>query len=196
MRSDADSQFDREIRIDARVIEPQISWGTSPDQTAGVTGHVPSSGDERLAKSLDYMGLTPGQALAGTAIDRVFIGACTNSRLSDLELAAEVVKGRRVASNVEAWVVPGSRAVADAAEALGLDVVFREAGFQWREPGCSMCVGANGDIGKPGQRVVSTSNRNFVGRQGPGVRTHLASPATAAASAIAGYVTNARDLRP
>jgi 3-isopropylmalate/(R)-2-methylmalate dehydratase large subunit len=194
MRSDTDAQFDREIRIDARVIEPQISWGTSPDQTAGVSGHVPSSGDERLAKSLDYMGLTAGQPLAGTAIDRVFIGACTNSRLSDLELAAQVVKDRRVAANVEAWVVPGSRAVADAAEALGLDNIFREAGFQWREPGCSMCVGANGDIGKLGQRVVSTSNRNFVGRQGPGVRTHLASPATAAASAIAGYVTSAKGL--
>jgi 3-isopropylmalate/(R)-2-methylmalate dehydratase large subunit len=194
LRSDADAEFGREIIIDARTIEPQISWGTSPDQTTAVSGQVPATADERVAKSLDYMGLTAGQTLAGAAIDRVFIGACTNSRLSDLELAAQVVKGRKVASNVEAWVVPGSRAVAEAAEKLGLDAVFRAAGFQWREPGCSMCVGANGDIGQPGQRVVSTSNRNFVGRQGPGVRTHLASPATAAASAIAGYVTSARGL--
>jgi 3-isopropylmalate/(R)-2-methylmalate dehydratase large subunit len=201
LRSDADAVCDQEIRLDAHQVKPQISWGTSPDQTTGLHGVVPSLASqidakarERFEKSLAYMGLTPGQALTGTPIDRVFIGACTNSRLSDLELAAEVVKGRRVAAHVEAWVVPGSRAVADAAEAKGLDVVFRQAGFQWREPGCSMCVGANGDIGQPGQRVVSTSNRNFVGRQGPGVRTHLASPATAAASAIAGVMTTAGDL--
>ena len=196
LRSDADAKFDCEIVVNASKIEPQISWGTSPDQTTAVSGRVPETADERVAKSLDYVGLTAGQTLTGTAIDRVFIGACTNSRLSDLELAAKVVRGRKVASNVEAWVVPGSRAVAEAAEKLGLDAVFREAGFQWREPGCSMCVGANGDIGQPGQRVVSTSNRNFVGRQGPGVRTHLASPATAAASAIAGYMTSAKGLRP
>jgi 3-isopropylmalate/(R)-2-methylmalate dehydratase large subunit len=201
LRSDADAVFDQEIRLDATQVKPQISWGTSPDQTTGLDGMVPSLASqsdakarERFEKSLAYMGLTPGQALAGTPIDRVFIGACTNSRLSDLELAAEVVKGRHVATHVEAWVVPGSRAVADAAEAKGLDQVFREAGFQWREPGCSMCVGANGDIGQPGQRVVSTSNRNFVGRQGPGVRTHLASPATAAASAIAGVIRTAGEL--
>ncbi len=201
LRSDADAVFDQEIRLDANQVKPQISWGTSPDQTTGLDGMVPSLASqrdpkarERFEKSLAYMGLTPGQALAGTPIDRVFVGACTNSRISDLELAAEVVKGRHVATHVEAWVVPGSRAVADAAEAKGLDQVFREAGFQWREPGCSMCVGANGDIGQPGQRVVSTSNRNFVGRQGPGVRTHLASPATAAASAITGVITTAGDL--
>jgi 3-isopropylmalate/(R)-2-methylmalate dehydratase large subunit len=201
LRSDADAVFDQEIRLDANQVKPQISWGTSPDQTTGLDGMVPSLASqsdakarERFEKSLAYMGLTPGQALAGTPIDRVFVGACTNSRISDLELAAEVVKGRHVATHVEAWVVPGSRAVADAAEAKGLDAVFRQAGFQWREPGCSMCVGANGDIGQPGQRVVSTSNRNFVGRQGPGVRTHLASPATAAASAIAGVITTSGEL--
>jgi 3-isopropylmalate/(R)-2-methylmalate dehydratase large subunit len=122
-------------------------------------------------------------------VDRVFIGACTNSRLSDLQAAAEVVKGRHVAQGVQAWVVPGSRSVTNEAEAMGLDEIFRSAGFDWREPGCSMCVGANGDIGRPGERVISTSNRNFTGRQGPGVRTHLASPMTAAASAIAGAIS-------
>jgi 3-isopropylmalate/(R)-2-methylmalate dehydratase large subunit len=198
LRSDADAVFDQEIRLDASLVTPQVSWGTSPDQTTAIDGSVPTlpvGADtktlDRFEKSLAYMGLAPGQKLEGTKIDRVFIGACTNSRLSDLEVAAEVVKGQRVAAHVQAWVVPGSRAVADAAEAKGLDRIFREAGFQWREPGCSMCVGANGDIGEPGQRVVSTSNRNFVGRQGPGVRTHLASPATAAASAIAGVMTSA-----
>ncbi len=202
LRSDTDAVFDQEIRLDASVVTPQVSWGTSPDQTAAIAGSVPSlqpgvdaKTQDRFEKSLAYMGLAPGQKLEGTKIDRVFIGACTNSRLSDLELAARVVRGRRVAPSVEAWVVPGSRAVADAAEAKGLDRIFREAGFQWREPGCSMCVGANGDIGQPGQRVVSTSNRNFVGRQGPGVRTHLASPATAAASAVAGVITSAERLR-
>jgi 3-isopropylmalate/(R)-2-methylmalate dehydratase large subunit len=201
LRSDAAAVFDQEIRLDANQVKPQISWGTSPDQTTSLEGRVPSlpqgadaKEQERFQKSLAYMGLEPGQVLEGTRIDRVFIGACTNSRLSDLELAAKVVKGRRVAPHVEAWVVPGSRAVADAAEAKGLHEVFRQSGFQWREPGCSMCVGANGDIGQPEQRVVSTSNRNFVGRQGPGVRTHLASPATAAASAIAGVIASAEEL--
>lgn len=201
LRSDADAVFDQEIRLDASLVTPQMSWGTSPDQTTSLDGSVPTlpsgtdtKAQDRFEKSLTYMGLAAGQKLEGTRIDRVFIGACTNSRLSDLELAAKVVQGQRVAAHVQAWVVPGSRSVADAAEAKGLDRIFRDAGFQWREPGCSMCVGANGDIGEPGQRVVSTSNRNFVGRQGPGVRTHLASPATAAASAIAGVIKSAGHL--
>ncbi|RYF55143.1 MAG: 3-isopropylmalate dehydratase, partial [Comamonadaceae bacterium] len=135
-----------------------------------------------------YMRLTPGQALAGTPIDRVFIGSCANGRLSDLRAAAAVIRGRRVADHVRAWVVPGSMPVKQQAEQEGLDRIFIAAGFDWREPGCSMCVGANGDMVAPGERCVSTSNRNFVGRQGPGALTHLASPATAAASAIAGHI--------
>lgn len=198
LRTDTNAHFDRVERFDAVDLTPQVSWGTSPDQTTSVDGHVPRPTDlphepdrERLHKACDYMGLRPGQTLMGLPIDRVFIGACTNSRLSDLQAAAEVVRGQRVSAGVEAWVVPGSRKVANEAEALGLHEVFQSAGFQWREPGCSMCVGANGDIGQPGQRVVSTSNRNFTGRQGPGVRTHLASPRTAAASAIAGAIQHA-----
>ena len=141
-----------------------------------------------------YMGLAPGQAIVGTKIDRVFIGSCTNSRLSDLRIAAQVARGRRVAANVEAWVVPGSVRIKREAEAEGLHEVFLAAGFQWREPGCSLCVGANGELLAPGQRSVSTSNRNFVGRQGPQARTHLASPAMAAASAIAGCIADPRAL--
>jgi 3-isopropylmalate/(R)-2-methylmalate dehydratase large subunit len=141
------------------------------------------------------MGLQPGQPLDGIAIDRVFIGSCTNGRLEDLQSAAEVARGRAVAPGVEAWVVPGSGPVKAAAEALGLDRVFVEAGFQWREPGCSMCLGANGDMARPGQRCASTTNRNFVGRQGPGSRTHLMSPAMAAAAAVTGRLTDVRDLK-
>jgi 3-isopropylmalate/(R)-2-methylmalate dehydratase large subunit len=140
------------------------------------------------------MGLEPGKPIAGTPVDHVFIGSCTNGRLSDLEAAAAIVKGRRVAETVEAWVVPGSQAVKRDAESLGLDRVFTEAGFQWREPGCSMCVAVNGDVVPPGKRAVSTSNRNFVGRQGPRARTHLASPAMAAAAAVTGHIVDVRTL--
>jgi 3-isopropylmalate/(R)-2-methylmalate dehydratase large subunit len=191
-----DAMFDKEITIDATLIRPQITWGTSPEHVIAIDAQVPdpvSEPDparrESLTKALAYMQLKPGQRLDQTPIDRVFIGSCTNSRLSDLRNAAQVVKGRHVAARVTAWVVPGSIEVKRDAEREGLDQIFLDAGFEWREPGCSMCVGANGDMVGPGERCVSTSNRNFVGRQGPGALTHLASPRVAAASAIAGRIS-------
>jgi len=194
--SDADARFDREEEIDAGQIGQMITWGISPEHVIPVTGVVPdaSGGLDDSVRSAwqnayDYMGLIPGQSIAGTKIDRVFIGSCTNARLSDLTQAAEIVQGRHVASHVTAWVVPGSETVKRQAQALGLDQVFLNAGFEWREPGCSMCVAANGERAQPGERVVSTTNRNFVGRQGPGVRTHLAGPVVAAASAICGVIS-------
>jgi len=187
---DADAKFDLEHELDCAALAPQVTWGTSPEDVVAVDGLVP---DAKPA-ALEYMGLAAGKAIAGLRVDRVFIGSCTNARLSDLRLAAGVVRGRRVAPHVEAWVVPGSQRVKREAEAEGLDAIFRSAGFEWRDPGCSMCVGANGDLVEPRARCVSTSNRNFVGRQGPQARTHLASPATAAASAIAGEIADARRL--
>ncbi|MGP1609686.1 MAG: 3-isopropylmalate dehydratase large subunit, partial [Burkholderiales bacterium] len=182
--------FDREVVVDVASIAPQVTWGTSPEHTIGVDGRVPDPAqegdpDRRLAfeQALVYMGLQPGQSIANTPVDWVFIGSCTNSRLSDLRLAAATIRGRKVAHGVRAWVVPGSGQVKRDAEAEGLHKVFREAGFEWREPGCSMCVAANGETVPAGQRSVSTSNRNFVGRQGSGARTHLASPASAVAAA-------------
>jgi 3-isopropylmalate/(R)-2-methylmalate dehydratase large subunit len=196
-----DAAFDREISIDATRIEPQITWGTSPEHTTGIGGHVPdpiSAPDATRrtawAEALAYMGLTPGTALEGLHVDHVFIGSCTNGRLSDLREAAAVARGRKVAEGTTAWVVAGSQAVKRAAEAEGLDRVFRDAGFQWREPGCSQCVAANGETVTPGARSVSTTNRNFVGRQGPKARTHLASPAMAAAAAVTGHITDVRKL--
>jgi len=196
-----DAAFDREISIDATRIEPQITWGTSPEHTTGIGGHVPdpiSAPDATRrtawAEALAYMGLTPGTALEGLRVDHVFIGSCTNGRLSDLRDAAAVARGRKVAEGTTAWVVAGSQAVKRAAEAEGLDRVFRDAGFQWREPGCSQCVAANGETVTPGARSVSTTNRNFVGRQGPKARTHLASPAMAAAAAVTGHTTDVRKL--
>jgi 3-isopropylmalate/(R)-2-methylmalate dehydratase large subunit len=186
--SDPGAVFDADHLIPMEEIAPQITWGTSPAQTAPITGHVPE-GD---AKALDYMGLSPGQRLIGTKVDWVFIGSCTNSRLSDLRAAAEVIRGRRKSPHVTAWVVPGSEAVKRAAEAEGLHERFLEAGFEWREPGCALCVAANGESVPAGARCVSTSNRNFVGRQGTGARTHLASPAMAAAAAIAGEFVDVR----
>jgi len=195
--SGSDARFDREVEIDAGAIQPQITWGTSPEQVAAIDAAVPDPGLEtdagrraQLINALAYMRLKPGQRLAGIPVDRVFIGSCANSRLSDLRAAAAVARGRRIASHVTAWVVPGSLAVKRQAESEGLDQVFLAAGFEWREPGCSMCVGANGDLVPSGQRCVSTSNRNFIGRQGPGAMTHLASPAVAAASAIAGVISS------
>jgi 3-isopropylmalate/(R)-2-methylmalate dehydratase large subunit len=191
--SDADAHFAQDLRLDASQVVPSITWGINPSQSAPLTGRVPelppdlAQADE-LRRAFAYMGLMPGQPIAGTKVDRVFIGSCTNGRLSDLQAAAAVLKGRRVAPHVEAWVVPGSMQVKAAAEAQGLDQVFSAAGFQWREPGCSLCVGANGEIIAPGARSVSTSNRNFMGRQGPGARTHLASPAVAAECAITGVI--------
>ena len=199
--SDPDAQFDREESIDASIVPPTVTWGTSPEDAVAIDGMVPSpdtasdpTKQRGIAAALAYMGLEAGRPIAGTAIDRVFIGSCTNSRVSDLRAAAAIARGRHVAPTVSAWVVPGSVAVKRQAEAEGLDRVFLDAGFEWREPGCSMCVAANGEQAGPGVRVVSTSNRNFVGRQGPGARTHLASPAMAAAAAVAGEITDVRRL--
>ena len=195
--TDADARFDREEVIDASAVRPTITWGTSPEHAIAIDGHVPDPRDAAdeaqrgtLAAALDYMGLRAGQAIAGTPVDWVFIGSCANSRITDLRAAAAVARGKHVAAGVTAWVVPGSENVKRAAEAEGLHEVFKAAGFAWREPGCSMCVAANGEQVPPQQRSVSTSNRNFVGRQGPGARTHLASPAMAAAAAIAGVITD------
>ena len=199
--SDADAVFDREERIDVAEIAPQITWGTSPEHTIAVTERVPDPagvadpGKRRaMEAALDYMGLAPGAPIAGTRIDWVFIGSCTNSRLSDLRAAADIARRGKVAAHVKAWVVPGSETVKREAEAEGLDRVFTAAGFEWREPGCSMCLAANGETVPRGQRSVSTSNRNFVGRQGPGARTHLASPAMAAAAALAGAISDVREI--
>ncbi len=200
--SDAGAIAARELAFDASALEPQVTWGTSPEHGTGVSGVVPdpravARNAEALAgmeKALAYMALVPGTPLTAIPIDAVFIGSCANSRLGDLRAAAAVVRGRKVAPGVRALVVPGSTTVRRAAEAERLDQVFLAAGFEWREAGCSMCVAMNGDALAPGQRCVSTSNRNFEGRQGPGARTHLAGPATAAASAIAGRIADPRAL--
>ena len=193
--TDDGAAFDREVTFDASTLEPMVTYGTSPGMGVAIGGIVPDpGGDESAAKALRYMNLTPGEPLRGRPIDVVFIGSCTNSRISDLRLAASVFKGRKVASGVKALVVPGSQAVKKQAEAEGLDAIFREAGAEWREAGCSMCLAMNGDRLQPGQYSVSTSNRNFEGRQGPGGRTFLASPLTAAASAITGRITDAREF--
>jgi 3-isopropylmalate/(R)-2-methylmalate dehydratase large subunit len=204
LRSDPDAVFDREVHIDAADIAPTITWGTSPDQAAPITALVPDPATladpvqaQTAQKALAYMGLTPGQPLAGLAIDRVFIGSCTNSRLEDLRRVAAYVKGRTVAPGLRAMVVPGSGLVRALAEEEGIDQVLIDAGFEWREPGCSMCLGMNPDIAAPGERVASTSNRNFEGRQGRGARTHLVSPLVAAASALAGHLADPRaETRP
>ena len=201
LSSDADAVFDREVVIDVEAIIPQVTWGTSPEHVIGIDGHIPDP--QQIADpvrrgaveiALDYMGLKPGAAIVGTPIDWVFIGSCTNSRLSDLRAAAAVARGRKVAPGVRAWVVPGSESVKRDAVAEGLDKIFIDAGFEWREPGCSMCLAANGETVPPGQRSVSTSNRNFIGRQGPRARTHLASPAMAAAAALSGAIADVRTL--
>ncbi|WP_322107004.1 3-isopropylmalate dehydratase large subunit [Paraburkholderia sp. J41] len=199
--TDDDAVFDREEVIDANDVRPSVTWGTSPEHAIPIDGRVPDpqdapDGEHRAAlqAAIDYMGLTPGQRIAGTPVDWVFIGSCTNSRISDLRAAAAVVRGKTVAPGVTAWVVPGSETIKRTAEAEGLKDVFETAGFAWREPGCSMCVAANGEQVPPQRRSVSTSNRNFVGRQGPGARTHLASPAVAAASAIAGCIAEPKEI--
>ncbi|SAL29929.1 isopropylmalate isomerase large subunit [Caballeronia arvi] len=195
LATDDGAHFDREIIIDASAIRVQVTWGTSPEHVIAFGETVPDPAslvDESRRRAaqhaIEYMGVHAGQHLEELAVDRVFIGSCTNSRIEDLRTAARIVEGHHVARNVKAWVVPGSLMVARQAHEEGLDDIFRIAGFEWREPGCSMCVGANGDIVGRGERCVSTSNRNFVGRQGPGARTHLASPAVAAASALAGHI--------
>ena len=198
--SDEGATFDRSLVLDGAAIEPMITWGTNPGMGMAVSGRVPDPdtmrGAERTMaeKALRYMQLQPGQPIAGTQVDVVFVGSCTNSRLSDLQAAAQVLAGRKVKDGVRMLVVPGSVEIKREAEALGLDRIFRDAGAQWRDAGCSMCIAMNGDMVEPGQLCVSTSNRNFEGRQGPGARTLLASPATAAASAVMGVVADPRHI--
>ena len=201
LHSDADAAFDRDVAIDAARIRPQVTWGVSPEMVVAVDDIVPDPAAEPSAtratgmrRALDYMDLKPGAPITGIALDKVFIGSCTNSRIEDLRAAAAVAKGRKVADNVkQVLVVPGSGLVKAQAEAEGLDEIFREAGFEWREPGCSMCLAMNADRLEPGERCAATSNRNFEGRQGQGGRTHLVSPAMAAAAAVAGHFVDIRD---
>ena len=193
LHTDEGAAFDREVVVDAEALSPMVTWGTTPGQVVPVTGAVPeprTAGEER---ALQYMDLRPGIPMRDIPLDRVFIGSCTNSRIGDLRAAARMVEGRRVASDVYAMVVPGSVQVKREAEAEGLDEVFRRAGFDWRGAGCSMCLGMNPDILRPGERCASTSNRNFEGRQGRGGRTHLVSPEMAAAAAIAGHFVDIRE---
>jgi len=193
--TDAGAKFDHEIDIDASKLEPMITYGTNPGMVIAVTGSVPArSGDAAFDKSLAYMGFGAGDAIRDKPVNVVFVGSCTNARLSDLRDAASVLRGRKVAPGVQMLIVPGSQQIKKAAEAEGLDQVFKDAGAEWRESGCSMCLGMNGDLVGAGQYSVSTSNRNFEGRQGIGARTLLASPLTAAASAVRGKVTDPRDL--
>jgi 3-isopropylmalate/(R)-2-methylmalate dehydratase large subunit len=203
LKSDADAKFDKEVVLHAADIKPQVSWGTSPEMVAAVDGVVPDPEKETdsvkrtgYQQALAYMGLKPGTPIREIALDKVFIGSCTNSRIEDLRAAAVVAKGKRIAKNIKlAMVVPGSGLVKTQAEKEGLDKIFKDAGFEWREPGCSMCLAMNADRLEPGERCASTSNRNFEGRQGAGGRTHLVSPAMAAAAAIAGHFVDVREIR-
>jgi 3-isopropylmalate/(R)-2-methylmalate dehydratase large subunit len=197
LKSDADASFDITHRFDASDVAPFVTWGTSPDQAIAIDARIPRLADEPVAKrnaskALDYMGLDAGQTLDGLAIDHVFIGSCTNARIEDLRAVADVVRGRKVAPSVRAMVVPGSGMVREQAEREGIASALIEAGFEWRQPGCSMCLAMNDDILEPGQRCASTTNRNFEGRQGRGARTHLMSPAMAAAAALAGCIVDVR----
>ncbi|MGH2888992.1 MAG: 3-isopropylmalate dehydratase large subunit [Solirubrobacteraceae bacterium] len=193
LRSDPGASFDREVLVDAASIGPMVTWGTNPEMVVGVGEKVPEPSSDQHERALHYMGLQPGIPISEIKLDRVFIGSCTNSRIGDLRAAAEVVRGRRVADGVYAMVVPGSAQVKAQAEREGLDEVFRAAGFDWRGAGCSMCLGMNPDIAGPGERVASTSNRNFEGRQGRGARSHLVSPQMAAAAAIEGRFVDIRE---
>ena len=200
LRSDEGAHFDREIRLDAAKLPPLVTWGTSPEQVVSVTGRVPRPQDiadenkrRAAVASLDYMGLKGGEKITDIALDRVFIGSCTNARIEDLRVVARVVDGKNVKPSVKAMIVPGSGLVKEQAEAEGLDKIFRKAGFEWREPGCSMCLAMNPDKLSPGERCASTSNRNFEGRQGYKGRTHLVSPAMAAAAAVAGHFVDVRE---
>ncbi len=197
--TDAGATFDKEVLLNAADIAPMVTWGTSPEDALSVTARIPDPASapdqtkqESMRRALEYMDLKPGTPVEQIPVDRVFIGSCTNSRIEDLRMAAKVAKGRK--AQIPAWVVAGSGLIKAQAEAEGLDRIFREAGFEWREPGCSMCIAVNGDMGVPGQRIASTSNRNFVGRQGRGVRTHLVSPAMAAAAAVTGRFTDVRKM--
>src|SRR2546426_95747 len=200
LRTDSSAKYDTRVELDASEVAPQVTWGTSPGMVTSVTGRVPSPADfptdaERRAvtRALEYMGLTPGTPLEGLPIERVFLGSCTNARIEDLRAAARTVRGRHVATGVRAMVVPGSQQVKAQAEREGLDRVFSEAGFEWRNAGCSMCLGMNPDVLQSGERCASTSNRNFEGRQGRGGRTHLMSPPMAAAAAVAGHIVDVRE---
>jgi 3-isopropylmalate/(R)-2-methylmalate dehydratase large subunit len=200
LKTDEGAAYDKVVEFDASSLVPQVTWGTSPGMGTDITGKVPNPADfaspaERKAAeaALAYMDLKPGTPMTQIKIDRVFIGSCTNSRIEDLRLAAKVAKGKKVAAHVKAMVVPGSYQVKQQAEQEGLDKIFKEAGFEWREPGCSMCLAMNPDVLEPGERCASTSNRNFEGRQGRGGRTHLVSPPMAAAAAIAGHFVDVRD---
>ncbi len=199
--SDKDCKFDKEINIDGKNIEPLVTWGTSPQDVSPVTGVVPDPENEKnedrkmaMKRSLDYMGLKANTKISEIKIDKIFIGSCTNGRIEDLRLAADLLKGKKIAENVSAMVVPGSGLVKEQAEKEGIDKIFKEAGFEWREPGCSMCLGMNPDQLKPKERCASTSNRNFEGRQGRGGRTHLVSPGMAIAAAIKGHLTDVREI--
>jgi 3-isopropylmalate/(R)-2-methylmalate dehydratase large subunit len=201
LATDPDAAFDKTVRIDVSTLEPQVTWGTTPGMVVPISASVPAPESfpddatrEGARRALDYMGLEPGVPIESIRVDRVFIGSCTNGRIGDLREAARIVEGRRVANGVHAMVVPGSTTVKRQAEAEGLDRVFKAAGFEWREAGCSMCLGMNPDILRPGERCASTSNRNFEGRQGRGGRTHLVSPAMAAAAAVVGHFTDPREL--
>jgi len=202
LKTDDGAIFDKRVLLDASTMAPQVSWGTSPGMVTDVTGTVPhpdsftDTNDVKAARqALEYMGLIPGTPIQEIKVDRVFIGSCTNSRLEDLTAAARVVKGKKVTPHVRAMVVPGSQSVKREAEKLGIDKIYKEAGFEWRESGCSMCLGMNPDILAPGERCASTSNRNFEGRQGKGGRTHLVSPIMAAAAAIEGHFVDIREWR-
>jgi 3-isopropylmalate/(R)-2-methylmalate dehydratase large subunit len=192
LHSDPGAQFDHVVEIDAGTLGPMATWGTSPDQAVAIDAPIPAATNPKDRAALAYMGVSEGQSLTGLPIDVVFIGSCTNGRIEDLRAAAGILRGRRKAPGVTALVVPGSGLVKQAAEAEGLDRIFIDAGFEWRDAGCSLCVAMNGDQVAPGQRAASTSNRNFEGRQGPGARTHLMSPAMAAAAAVAGCITDVR----
>jgi 3-isopropylmalate/(R)-2-methylmalate dehydratase large subunit len=192
LRTDEGAAFDREVEMDASELSPQVTWGTNPGMVTDVTAAVPEPRDSGEERALEYMALAAGTPMQEIELDRVFIGSCTNSRIGDLREAAEIVRGRRVAASVDAMVVPGSQQVKAQAEAEGLDEVFRAAGFDWRSAGCSMCLGMNPDVAAPGERVASTSNRNFEGRQGRGARSHLVSPRMAAAAAIEGRFVDIR----
>jgi 3-isopropylmalate/(R)-2-methylmalate dehydratase large subunit len=202
LHTDDDAHFDREIRLDAAKLPPLVTWGTNPEQVVSIAGRVPRIEDitddnkrQAAERSLAYMGLKGGEKIADIAIDRVFIGSCTNGRIEDLRAAAKMADGKKVNANVKAMIVPGSGLVKEQAEAEGLDKIFVKAGFEWREPGCSMCLAMNPDKLAPGERCASTSNRNFEGRQGYKGRTHLVSPAMAAAAAIAGHFVDVREWK-
>ena len=202
LRSDNDARFDLTVELDAATLEPHVTWGTNPGMVVPITGCVPdpaaakNEADRRASeRALEYMALTPRTRIQDIPIDRVFIGSCTNARIEDLRAAARIVKGYHTNNSVSAMVVPGSQAVKRVAESEGLDRIFRDSGFEWREAGCSMCLGMNADTLQPGERCASTSNRNFEGRQGRGGRTHLVSPMMAAAAAITGHFTDVREWK-